>query len=603
MPPVLGFQVSRLAVLLDRWFQHQLNQFFDLSIGGARRRGVRLAIALLLLGLAAVATQIWLALRQPLFESHGVSPAALPTLVPLYALRILLIIGIAAAIGLRAAGYFLAEIFELREVSEAWRFLRSAAAASTNQVLHLQEGKIIESDRNSPILLIGGPGRVYTDADTAALFERPDGTSHVVVPGHVNPRNAAYRGSGELLGAFERLREPVIDLRDQYIGTSAGEPITVVGRSLDGMPISVVDVHGVFSVRRDPNALGANISGETEYAVRPTDIENLIFRQEVPVLASGEYASGPLPDWSESMRSLIRESLRAFMSQNRLTDYLSGTGAQEIERSEFREDTILARSLQVASDLPGVTAATAPSASGLRPRTELSAKFKKYGSEFSTRAQQFGLELHWIGVGTWKVPEASKGAVVDEKHLQAWRMNRENAERSGRMALEAVAGTALLDAKLRLLQEVPISSHQKNQQRYSERNVLVECMLQDFWGQLGDALDVYYRNEIYSPEVEALEHAVVKIEDLLGIQQLGSVLGPSFTSRVRSRSGSSTREQAPPAPASRSEGAKYQLLLGKLDGSYRVAEAMIANEGQRHSELNREQLIARILQRFERHGR
>jgi hypothetical protein len=43
--------------------------------------------------------------------------------------------------------------------------------------------------------------------------------------------------------------------------------------------------------------------------------------------------------------------------------------------------------------------------------------------------------------------------------------------------------------------------------------------------------------------------------------------------------------------------------LGRLDGSYKVAEAMIANEARRHSDLNREQLIERIIQRFERHGR
>jgi hypothetical protein len=45
------------------------------------------------------------------------------------------------------------------------------------------------------------------------------------------------------------------------------------------------------------------------------------------------------------------------------------------------------------------------------------------------------------------------------------------------------------------------------------------------------------------------------------------------------------------------------MLLGKLKGDYRVAEAMIANERRRHGDLTREQLIARIVERFERHGR
>ncbi len=239
----------------------------------------------------------------------------------------------------------------------------------------------------------------------------------------------------------------------------------------------------------------------------------------------------------------------------------------------------------------------------MRPRTDLSAKFKKYGSEFSTRAQQLGLELHWIGVGTWKIPEEASGEAVKEKHLEAWRINRENAERSESSALKNVQEDALLDGKLQLIQEVPISSHQANQQRYTEKSVLIECLLRDIWAQLGNALDVYYRNEVRSSEVENLEQAVLKIEELLGVQPEQDLLGTGPSSRLRSRPPAPKQDDGPPAPASRTEAAKYQRLLGKLDGSYKVAEAIIANEARRHAELNREELITRIVQRFERQGR
>ena len=239
----------------------------------------------------------------------------------------------------------------------------------------------------------------------------------------------------------------------------------------------------------------------------------------------------------------------------------------------------------------------------MRPRTELSARFRKYGSEFSTKAQQLGLELHWIGVGTWKIPEEASGAAVNEKHLEAWQMNRENAERSDAPALERMTEEALLDGKLSLIQEVPISSHQRNQARYSDTGVLTECLLQDFWRQLGDALDVLYRTGIRTPELERLEQAELKIEALLGIQMENDLLGTGLNSRVRPQSPNRVKDEGPPAPASRSEATKYQLLLSKLDGSYKVAEAMIANEGKRHNDLDREQLIERIIQRFERHGR
>ena len=182
-------------------------------------------------------------------------------------------------------------------------------------------------------------------------------------------------------------------------------------------------------------------------------------------------------------------------------------------------------------------------------------------------------------------------------------MNRENAERSDPQALGGVTEEALLDGKLSLIQEVPISSHQQNQKRYSDKGVLTECLLQDMWGRLGDALDVAYRTGTTTSELERLEQAVLKVEDLLGIQPESDLLGSGLASRVRPGSPMPTKEDGPPAPASRGEATKYQLLLGRLEGSYKVAELMIANEARRHSDLSREGLIERIIQRFERHGR
>jgi hypothetical protein len=217
-------------------------------------------------------------------------------------------------------------------------------------------------------------------------------------------------------------------------------------------------------------------------------------------------------------------------------------------------------------------------------------------------AQELGLELHWIGVGTWKMPDEASETAVGEKHLEAWGMNRENAQRSDVPALERVTEAALLEHKVRLIQEVPLARHQKNQARYTDKGVLMECMLQDFWEQLGEALGLHYRNGAPSAELEQLEEAVLKVEQLLRISQIGHVLGGGTMSRVREHAKSNVRMDAPPAPASRAEAEQYQLLLSKLQGDYRVAEAMIANERRRHAELTRAQLLARIVERFERHG-
>jgi hypothetical protein len=595
-------EAMRLLALMGRWITFELNRFFSLSIAGSRSRSRSVAACLAAATIAGAVVHEWLSPHLP--PGIGVlsetSLLSLPLL--LYGLTTVLVIGIAAALAQRAAGYFVTDIFELSDVTIAWRFLGNIANGSTKASLHLAEGRITESSRKSPLVLIGGPGRVRAEPDTAAVFERADGMPHVVgaynsIPG----RNA--KASEFIVEGFERLRAPLVDLRDQYIGGAGQEPLTVAGRSLDGLPISVMDVRGVFSARRDPSSLQGAGFARSSYPVRPQDIENLIYHQSVPVLASGEEPSGVPEDWTEAMRWLIRRSLREFMSENRLTDYLAGTGLHEAETAEFREDSILARTLQVSNDLPRATSNGSAAKPTLRSRTDLSARFKKYGSEFSTRAQQLGLELHWIGVGTWKLPEASLGAAVNEKQLEAWRMNRENRQRSDVHALDSVAEDAELEGTLLLLEEVPIASHERNLKRYSDRGVLTECLLQDFWAQLGEALDIYYQQEPDSPKLQVLEQAVLRIEDLLGIQQVGSMLEPGTTTRVRARPAKATTEEGPPAPGSRAEAEKYSILLQKLDGSYKVAEAMIANEARRHQDLNRDALIARILERFERHGR
>ena len=75
---------------------------------------------------------------------------------------------------------------------------------------------------------------------------------------------------------------------------------------------------------------------ERPFPFRAQDIENLIYKQPVAVLTSGEHASDIPGDWTAVMHALIRESLREFMGVNRLAEFLAGVGPNEAERSEFR---------------------------------------------------------------------------------------------------------------------------------------------------------------------------------------------------------------------------------------------------------------------------
>jgi hypothetical protein len=594
-----GFRVEmrRSMDLLDRWISHELNRYFDLSVHGASYRGIRTLVLLLAVCVLAFLIHMLLVVN-PLAAAPA--PQQLPALIAagvITALRIGLVLGIAILFGMRVAGDYLVDVFEIKDVNVAREFISRLISGAGGEVLHLRDGRIAEEDSNSPVVLIGGPGYVITENDTAALFEKPDGTPHVV-----GPTSGGGASAATLLGGFERMREPIVNLRDQYIGSLGGEPMTVVSRSLDGMPISAVDVRGVYSIRRKPNDDLSRPASETPYPFDPEAIEDLIYRQAVPVLTDGSFPSGQPGGWNSAMQALIRESLADFMSHNKLGEYVAGVGEKEVELSEFREDTILSQTLRLSTEATEVSATSESPKPKFHPRTELTARFLGNGEEFTRRAREYGLELHWIGVGTWQMPDDSSSEAVKEKHLEAWRIHRETTRRADPKPLEAASETALVDETLQLIREVPITSHQKNQSRYSDKDVLVECLLQDYWGQMGDALNVCYDSGPLSPEQANLEQAVTRLEELLRIRQLGYLVGGGTMSRVRPRS-KPAKDQAPPAPSSRGEADRYRALLGKLGGDFRVAEGMIANENKRHPDLSREELMQRILLRFERYGR
>jgi hypothetical protein len=588
---------KRFKELLDRWLDYRLNKFFDLSIHGpGHRRYWTVALGAGFVAAAFVVQALFYFF--PIFTSaRPFELSALPLFFVLTVARLVIILFIPSYIAITMAGNYLADIFELKDPVVAWDYINELSLGGANEIIHIRDGKISEESLNSPVLLIGGPGRVLVEFDSAALFEKPDGTPHVI--GLANARPDPARDNFVLEG-FERLRDPVINLRDQYIGNPSGEPMTILSRSLDGILVSATDVRGVFSIRREISDDSPEPSIHTPYPFNPEDIENLIYKQSVPVLTEGPYPSGDLPQWTSAMRGLIYGSLSEFMGQNNLAEFLTSIGALELELSEFREDTILSNTLQFTSELPDPTTVNL-SKPKFHPRPELSDRFTKYKDGFAKRAHGRGLELQWIGVGTWKMPDEFSSDIIDDQHLEAWRINRQNTDNSGLKNLESAADEAYFSEKARLIENIPLASHQKNQEKYSDKDVLIECLLQDYWEQLGDALQIYYKNGIRSTDLETIEEAVLKIERLMKITGQ-HLIGNSTMSKVRPHP-TPLDDDAPPAPKSRSEADQYRTLLSKLEGNTKVAEGMIANEARRHSKLSREELIKRIVKRFEHYGR
>jgi hypothetical protein len=603
-PSAWSKEVERTRKLFDQWLDYRLNRFFDLSVNGPGYRSLR--IFLLRAGFVVVFFLVNMVAYSMLTQAlaQQTSFTSLAILSALTFFRLIIIIYIPVFIAIELAGNYITDIFELKDPAVAWKFIGEISLGGASEVLHIRDGKIAENDKDSPIVLIGGPGRVEVEFDTAVLFEKPDGTPHVIGPADMKSDDDKKKEKKKekdpaILEGFERLRVPIINLRDQYFGNTASDAITVGSRSLDGIPVSASDVRVVFSIHRSDNFDSQKLDKEKPYLYDPQSVQNLIYQQSVQVL-QGSNPSGEPEAWTNIMRGMVSGEIGAFMSQNKLAEYLASISTPEIEAQAHREDTILLQTMQYSSHLPDSSSDNLVKPK-FHPRTELSDRFTKYTDSFSKRASERGMDLQWIGVGTWKIPDEISSDIINGRHMDAWRINRENAMRSDDNVLNSILDEACLNEKLRLIQEVPFAAYREDQQKYAEKEKVIEALLQSFWEQLGDALDDYYKNNIHNNEVEKLESAILKIEKLLNITNGAHTVGGASFSKVKSRVHSA--DDTPPAPSSKSEEQQYRILLAKLDGNYRTAEAMIANELRRYPNLRREEAIKQIVKRLERYGK
>ena len=147
-------------------------------------------------------------------------------------------------IALQSAAMYLADVFELDDVSVARRFIGSVALSGSDETIRIKQGEIAEESRESPAYLIGGPGRAVVELNSVALLE-PDGTPHIIGPTGKEP------GGKATLEGFERFRQ-AFDVRDHYVELRDQDEKSqaVKSRSLDGIPIKATDVRLMFSIFR-----------------------------------------------------------------------------------------------------------------------------------------------------------------------------------------------------------------------------------------------------------------------------------------------------------------------------------------------------------------
>jgi hypothetical protein len=480
---VFGQQLKRLGNCL-------LNRTFELTVKGTRRRNRMLVILFLVLGflftLRAHPLGTWGGEIRNLFQYMfnatyaGDNPDALKrffdfafgaVLAP-QTLRYLPVFVLPFIIALQAAARYLDDIFELNDVDIARDFILQVALTGSRKKLRISQGQVAEKDRNSPIFRIGGPGKVLVELDSVALFEKPDGTPHII---------DSTKESNHILSGFERLRY-TIDLRDQFLELSEKENNSVTSRSLDGMKIKATDVRMVYRIRRD----GQKPTLKRPHPYVDDAIFNLVYNETRPVASEGAASTGkgfqrsPTGLQMGVIESLIRGELGKFMSQYKLNRYLASFGTPEYEEALRREGEIdqISRSVADPDDPAKPQVVFKPPEFESRPKiTDL---FTEFTNAFPQNAKGRGVELYWIGVGTWKPPHE----IVPVQHLEAWRLSRENLAKGSPGAIKALEQEKKIQEKIRLIQTVPLAAFQEDVSSGKDHKYVVQRLLIAYREQL-----------------------------------------------------------------------------------------------------------------------
>jgi hypothetical protein len=284
------------------------------------------------------------------------APQILLHLVPVFvALIVSMIIG----------SSYLSDLFELQSWSIASRYLRAALFGVDYPTLSVDQGELDELDRQNSLLLIGGPGYLKLHLGFAAIFEDIDGRPKVYgpLPDGRTPDTFFIHG-------FERLRD-VVDLRDQLRQVDE-----VQCETRDGIEVYARDVKMVFRIYGGDQRRKLS----TPYPYTASGLRQLVYGQ--PVLGGGNASK-----WTDTLPMLLRDEIRNFVSARTIEEFLA------LEPLKGTVDS---------SD--GLTLPTNKTENGTVfhiPRRSLTQLFHTQGVK--DRLKLAGLELDWVGVGTWEI--------------------------------------------------------------------------------------------------------------------------------------------------------------------------------------------------------
>jgi hypothetical protein len=198
------------------------------------------------------------------------------------------------------------------------------------------------------------------------------------------------------------------------------------------------------------------------------------------------------------------------MGRHRLVEYLASIGSPEVQQALQRENDILEAKKAVIPEEDSPESISEPKPPNFHPRHKISDLFSQFAKEFTEKASNRGIELHWVGIGTWGPHEK----IIPEKHIEAWRLSCENLARGSESAIKGLRKEARIQRTINQIQDVPLARFQKtsgNDHKYREKVLLLA-----YREQLIEAVELLRKSRKEVPG--SIYQAIAYIEKTLGIE-------------------------------------------------------------------------------------
>ncbi|TAK14030.1 MAG: hypothetical protein EPO32_03215 [Anaerolineae bacterium] len=435
------------------WMRKQTNRFVNnflfstSATSGARRQWLFTIVLGALWGRSAFGAHP-IQLTGNLLSDLIVYP--FPALFGADTLRHVVVFVMVFLLGLRIAASFLDDVFELNDVALAERYILQSVFASQYSRITIRDGAVADEHVNSPVTRIGGPGLVKVHLNNVALFEKMDGSPDVIGP--------LESARAHKLDRFERLRA-VVELPDQNLPLNK-----VSARTKDGIFVTAEGGKILYSVARNPKR-EASLKNPMTYDRE--SIERIVYGEVVfkhfksrhdKTLPPPKEAGGKV---DINMQGFIQSELGRFISQSFLSEFLTPpAGSDDYEREDLDDDDLDAEDSTLESSMAETMPSVADEDEDEEEQTDFISRdsiTREFLNIGKTRARERGMELHWIDIGTWSLPEEARE--VQDQHLEFWRMTAENRTRRMPEMLELTLEESRKAERLRLFREVPLGAY------------------------------------------------------------------------------------------------------------------------------------------------